>query len=260
MAKYITEDNIEIAVLEKLAHPDFDYNVIKCDADPSKRDDLNDGTGRSSKKECVLPCVLKESLIKINPNIPEEVINNVIKTLVRDFSGTDIVATNYDLYNKIRNHIKVKVRRNGRDDFDFVKLVDFDNPKNNNFTAVSQMWVQGKLYWRRPDILIFVNGLPLVFIELKNSVVKIEEAYNKNLKDYIKDVPNLFAFNQICVLSNGLETRLGAFNATYDYFFEWLKVDSEKEKPNRENIRNNGVSLVYFIEGLLKKERLIDYI
>ncbi len=260
MAKYITEDDIEIAVLEKLSQQEFGYDIIKCDADPNKREDLNDGTGRSSKKECVLPCVLKESLLKINPHIPEEIINDVIKTLVRDFSATDIVATNYELYNKIRNQIKVKIRRNGKDDFDFVRLIDFDTPSNNNFTAVSQMWVQGKLYWRRPDVLLFINGLPIVFIELKNSVVKVEEAYNKNLQDYIKDVPNLFAFNQICVLSNGLETRLGAFNATYDYFFEWLKVDSEKEKPNRENIRESGVSIVYFIEGLLKKERLLDYV
>lgn len=207
-----------------------------------------------------MPCVLKASLVKINPHIPESIIDDVEKTLIRDFTGTDIVATNYDLYNKIRNQIKVKVRRNGRDDFDFVKLVDFDTPTNNTFTAVSQMWIQGKLYWRRPDVLIFVNGLPLVFIELKNSVVKVEEAYNKNLQNYIKDIPNLFAFNQICVLSNGLETRLGAFNATYDYFFEWLKVDSEKEKPDRAGIRDSGVSIVYFIDGLLKKERLVDYI
>ena len=260
MAKYITEDDIERAVLDKLSHPDFGYDIVMCDPDPNKREDLNDGTGRSSKKECVLPCVLKDSLVRLNPHIPESVIDEVFKTLTRDFTGTDIIATNYDLYNKIRNQIKVKVRRNGRDDFDFVKLVDFDTPGNNTFTAVSQMWIQGKLYWRRPDVLVFVNGLPLVFIELKNSVVKVEEAYNKNLQDYIKDIPNLFAFNQICVLSNGLETRLGAFNATYDYFFEWLKVDSEKEKPNRAGIRESGVSIVYFIDGLLKKERLIDYI
>lgn len=260
MAKYITEDDIEIAVLDRLSHLDFGYDIIKCDAAPSKRENLDDGTGRSSKKECVLPCVLKASLVKINPHIPESIIDDVVKTLTRDFTGTDMVATNYDLYNKIRNQIKVKVRRNGRDDFDFVKLVDFDTPTNNTFTAVSQMWIRGKLYWRRPDVLIFVNGLPLVFIELKNSVVKVEEAYNKNLQDYIKDIPNLFAFNQICVLSNGLETRLGAFNATYDYFFEWLKVDSEKEKPDRAGIRDSGVSIVYFIDGLLKKERLVDYI
>lgn len=139
MAMYITEDDIEIAVLDKLSHPDFGYDIIKCDPEPSKREDLNDGTGRSSKKECVLPCILRKSLVKINPHIPEDIIDDVVKTLTRDYTGTDIVATNYDLYNKIRNQIKVKVCRNGRDDFDFVKLVDFDTPANNTFTAVSQM-------------------------------------------------------------------------------------------------------------------------
>lgn len=260
MRNYISEEDIEQAVLDKLAQPDFGYDIIKCNPDSNVREDLHDGTGRSSKKECVLPCILKDALVKINPHISENIINDVVKSLTCDYTGTDIVATNYDLYNKIRNQIKVKVHRNGKDDFDFVRLVDFDTPTNNTFTAVSQMWIQGKLYWRRPDVLVFVNGLPLVFIELKNSVVKVEEAYNKNLQDYIKDIPNLFAFNQICVLSNGLETRLGAFNATYDYFFEWLKVDSEKEKPNRAGIRDSGVSIEYFIDGLLKKERLIDYI
>ncbi len=264
MANFITEDMIEQAILSKLKEAPFEYDIITCDADPNKRDDLNDGTGRSSKRECVLPCVLLESLKKINPNIDEQYIKNIVKDLRRDFTGTDIVATNYNLYNQIRNGIKITVRRNGKEDFDFVKLIDFDNPTNNTFTAVSQMWIQGKAYYRRPDVIIFVNGLPLVFIELKNSIVKVEEAYNKNLQDYKKDIPNLFAFNQICVLSNGLETKLGAFNATYDYFFEWLKVHSEKEGLNREAIRNsadaNNSSIRFFIDGLLDKTRLIDYI
>lgn len=260
MHSFISEDDIERAVLGKLSKTEFGYDILKCDPDPNKRENLDDGSGRSSKKECVLPCVLKSSLLRLNPQIPEEVINDVMKSLVKDYTGTDIVATNYDLYNKIRNQVQVKVKRNGKENFDFVKLIDFDNPQNNTFTAVSQMWIQGKVYWRRPDVLIFVNGLPLVFIELKNSIVKVEEAFNKNLQDYKKDIPNLFAFNQVCVLSNGLETRLGAFNADYYYFFEWLKVDSEKEKPNREAIRESGVSIEYFIDGLLKKERLIDYI
>lgn len=264
MRNFISENDIEQAILEKLRKEPFEYDVIVCDASPDKRDDLNDGTGRASKKECVLPDVLYCALKKLNPNIEDEHIDRAVKDLRRDFTGTDIVATNYKIYQQIRNGIKISVRRNGRDDFDFIKLVDFENPDNNNFTAVSQMWIQGKVYYRRPDILVFINGLPFVFIELKNSIIKVEEAYNKNLKDYLKDVPNLFAFNQICVLSNGLETRLGAFNATYDYFFEWLKVNSEKESPNREQLANTddagNSSVRYFVDGLLNKERLIDYI
>ena len=264
MRNFISEDDIEQAILSELKEEPYKYDIIICDADPSKRDDLNDGTGRDSKKECVLPAVLEKSLKKINPNIAPEHIDRIVKTLRQDYTGTDIVATNYKLYQQIRNNIKITVRRNGKEDFDFVKLVDFDHPENNTFTAVSQMWIQGKVYYRRPDILIFINGLPMVFIELKNSIVKVEEAYNKNLKDYLKDIPNLFAFNQICVLSNGLETRLGAFNATYDFFFEWLKVHSEKEKLNRKLIGSaetvDDSSVRYFVEGLLNKERLIDYI
>lgn len=264
MRNFISENDIEQAILQKLRDKPFEYDVIVCDESLSGRDDLNDGTGRISKKECVLPAVLKCALKKLNPNIEDEYIERTVKDLRRDFTGTDIVATNYKLYQQIRNGIKISVRRNGRDDFDFIKLADFENPENNTFTAVSQMWMQGKMYYHRPDIMVFVNGLPMVFIELKNSIVKVEEAYNKNLKSYIGDMPNLFAFNQICVLSNGLETRLGAFNASYDFFFEWLKVESENEAPDRENLRKtddaNNSSVRYFIDGLLDKERLIDYI
>lgn len=260
MSNFISENDIEQAILEKLNKEPFRYDVLVCNADPSKRDDLNDGTGRTSKKQCVLPDIMLDSLIRINPTIDRSLIEGIVKNLSVDFTGTDIVATNYKLYQQIRNSIKVDVKRNGKLDFDFVKLIDFEHPENNTFTAVSQMWIQGKVYYRRPDILIFVNGMPFVFIELKNSIVKVEEAYNKNLKDYIKDIPNLFAFNQICVLSNGLETKLGAFNATYDFFFEWLKVDSEYEKINREEIKLRGVSVEYFVDGILDKTRLIDYI
>lgn len=191
-------------------------------------------------------------------------LDAVRKELCRDFTGTDMTATNYKLYNQLRNGIKISVRRNGKEDFDFVKLIDFEHPENNTYTAVSQMWIQGKVYFRRPDVLIFVNGLPVVFIELKNSIVKVRVAYDDNLTNYKKDIPNLFAFNQICVLSNGLETRLGAFNSGYDYFFEWLKVNSEKEELNREQLlladTAEDSSVRSFVDGLLDKARLIDYI
>lgn len=264
MRNFISEDDIEQAILDKLEKEPFNYDVIRCSPDPAKHENPNDSTGRASKKECVLPDIMLRSLKRINPDIADEHLQQIIKELRRDFTGMDVVATNYKLYNQIRNGIKITVRKNGKEDFAFVKLVDFNTPQNNTFTAVSQMWVQGRVYFRRPDIMIFVNGMPFVFIELKNSIVKVEEAYNKNLKDYLRDIPNLFAFNQICVLSNGLETKLGAFNATYDYFFEWLKVSSEKEVLDREAIANaetvSDSSVKYFVDGLLDKNRLIDYI
>lgn len=259
MANFITEDMIEQAILKKLGEPEFGYDIVICDASPDKKEDLNDGTGRSAKTECILPCILEESLCRINPDIPSDKIQSVIKDLTADFSDSDLVSKNYELYNKIRNYIKIPIIKNGKEDFAFIKLIDFDNPQNNTFTAVSQMWIKGRYNWRRPDVIIFINGLPLVFIELKNGIVKVEEAYQKNLKSYIKDIPNLFAFNQICVLSNGFETRLGAFNATYDYFFEWLK-QKEGERLDRKAISESGISAEYFVDGLLHKATLIDYI
>ncbi len=264
MRNFISEDDIEQAILAKLKAAPFHYDIVVCDSDPSKRDDLNDGTFRVSKKQCVLPIVIEKSLKRINPNIELSYLQRIAIDLSRDFTGTDMVQTNYRLYQQIRNGIKIDVVKNGKTDFEIVKLIDFDNPDNNTFTAVSQMWIQGKVYYRRPDIIVFVNGLPLVFIELKNSIIKVEEAYTKNLKDYLRDIPNLFAFNQICVLSNGLETRLGAFNATYNHFFEWLKVNSEKDELHREELANANTfsesSARLFVDGLLDKNRLIDYI
>lgn len=259
MAKFITEDDIEQSIIKKLNSDEYKYNCIICDSDPSKQEDLNDGTGRRSKKDCILPDVLIRNLKKINPSIAFEQLQVVIDSLTIDFSDTDIFNKNYELYNKIRNGIKLDVLHNDVEDFEIVKLIDFENPQNNDFTVVSQMWIQGRYYWRRPDLIIFVNGLPLVFIELKNSVVKVKEAYDDNLTNYKKDIPNLFAFNQICVLSNGLETRLGAFNSPYEYFFEWLK-NSEDDIIDRDKIHEDGSSVNYLINGLLKKEVLLDYI
>lgn len=260
MPNFITENMIEQKILSFLGNDCFGYDIIKCPIDVNEREDLADGTNRLSKKECVLPNVLTQSLLKLNPNISNEKIIDVVNSFRKDFTGTELSETNYKLYNYIRNGYQIKIKNNNKDDFEIIKIIDFDNPKNNTFTAVSQMWIQGRFYWRRPDILVFVNGLPLVFIELKNGIIKVKEAYDDNLTNYKKDIPNLFAFNQICVLSNGYETRVGSFNASYDYFFEWLKVNSENEKLDRETIREQGVSIKYFIDGLLKKDRLLDYI
>lgn len=257
---FISEDQIEQSILKILEDEKLGYNILKLDASPSKQDSLPDGTGRSDKKECVLPEVLWQSLKKLNPDVKEGYLKEVYETLKADYTETDMNQTNYDLYKKIREGFKITYNNaNGVEDFLFVKIIDFDNPENNDFTAVSQMWIKGRYVWRRPDILIFINGLPLVFIELKNSIRKVEEAYTDNLTNYKKDIPNLFALNQICVLSNGLETRLGAFNSSYDFFFEWLK-ESEEEKIDRKRIYEDGTSVYYFIKGLLRKDRLIDYI
>lgn len=258
MKAFITEDDIELGlmeVLEKTHH----YSIIHCDPSPDARETLPDGTGRTDKAQCYLPEVMKESLQAINPGVDSSLIDKAISTLIQPASETTIIDKNYIIYKAIREGLTYSFRKDGKDDFTTVKLIDFDNPSNNTFTAVNQMWIRGQYNWRRPDVLVFINGMPLVFIELKNGNIPVRQAYTKNLKSYLTDVPNLFTMNQICILSNGLETRLGAFNAGYEFFFEWLK-NSEEDVIDRESIKDNALSIQYMADSLLNKETLIDYI
>ena len=259
MKSFISEDDIEQAICNRLSQPEYGWKRIECDARVEAQNEVST-TGRANPSECILPDILLASLKRINPQIEETVLRDIVHDLRKDFTGTDMVDTNYSLYQKIRNGIKVPIRKNGKEDFDIVKLIDFDAILLNDFHCVNQMWIKGHYRYRRPDVLLFVNGLPVVFIELKNSTVKIEEAYNKNLTSYRQDIPNIFAFNQICVLSNGLQTKIGAWGSKFEFFFEWLRVDDEKEKFNREQIEEHGLSVTNLIDGLFRKKRLLDYI
>lgn len=259
MKSFISEDDIEQAICNRLSLPEYGWKRIECDARVEAQDEVL-STGRANPSECILPDVFLAALKRLNPQVDDEVLEGILKNFRKDYTATDMVDTNYKLYNQIRNGIQVKVRKNGKEDFAIVRLFDFDHPERNDFHCVNQMWIKGHYRYRRPDVLLFVNGLPVVFIELKNSTVKIEEAYNKNLTSYRKDIPNIFSFNQICVLSNGLQTKIGAWNSKYEFFFEWLRVDDEKEKLDREQISEHGLSIQTLIDGLFRKERLLDYI
>jgi len=259
MKSFISEDNIEQTICNRLSLPEYGWKRIECDPRVQAQDDVSK-TGRANPSECILPEVFFNALKRINPRIDEEILRGVVRNFRKDYTATDMVDTNYKLYNQLRNGINVKVKKNGKEDFDIVKLMDFDNVENNDFHCVNQMWIKGRIRYRRPDVLLFVNGLPVVFIELKNSTVKVEESYNKNLVSYRKDIPNIFALNQICVLSNGLQTKIGAWNSGYEFFFEWLRVDNEKEKLDRDHIAEYGLSITNLIDGLFRKERLLDYI
>lgn len=259
MKSFISEDDIEQAICNRLSLPEYGWKRIECDARVEAQDDVST-TGRANPSECILPDVFLAALKRLNPQVEEGVLQGILRNFRKDYTATDMVETNYKLYNQLRNGIKKPVRKNGKEDFDIVRLIDFDHPERNDFHCVNQMWIKGHYRYRRPDVLLFVNGLPVVFIELKNSTVKVEESYNKNLTSYRKDIPNIFSFNQICVLSNGLQTKIGAWNSRYEFFFEWLRVDNEKEKLDREQIAEHGLSIQNLIDGLFRKDRLLDYI
>ena len=257
MPKIITEDMIEQAAIKALQER-HDCNVLNCMTE--EPDTLPDGTGRKDKKQVVLPDVMLESLCRINPDIPEQTVRTVVDELCHTPVSGDLMLTNYQNYQKIRNGITVEYNENGKKTSNILRLLSYNDVLSNIFTVASQMWIKGETHWRRPDLIIFINGFPMVFIELKNSNIPVKNAYDINLKNYLKDIPYLFNYNQICVLSNGMETRLGSFAAGYEFFFEWLKVENEKENPDRKAIRENCTSLEYFIAGLCKPKNLLDYI
>lgn len=259
MKSFISEDDIEQTLCTRLSQPEFGWKRIECDPSVEAQDDVSK-TGRRNSSECILPTVFLTALERLNPQIDKSILAQVVADFRKDYAGKDMMDTNYKFYNYLRNGINVKVKKNGKDDFDIVRLIDFDNVENNDFHCVNQMWIKGRIRYRRPDVLLFVNGLPMVFIELKNSTVKIKEAYEKNLVSYREDIPNIFALNQICVLSNGMQTKLGAWNSKYEFFFDWLKVNDEHEKLDREHIAEYGLSIINLIDGLFRKERLLDYI
>ena len=257
MPKIITEDMIEQAAMKDL-HERHKYTVLNCmTEDPDK---LPDGTRRSDKRQVVLPDVMFKSLCRINPDIPTETVYAATDELCRTPVSGDLMLINYRNYQKFRNGITVEYEQNGKKTSNILHLLGYQDALNNNFTVASQMWIKGETHWHRPDLIIFINGFPMVFIELKNSNIPVKNAYDINLKNYLKDIPYLFHYNQICVLSNGMETRLESFAAGYEFFFEWLKVESEKENPDRKAIKESCTSLEYFITGLCEPNNLLDYI
>lgn len=265
MGKILTEDDIERACIEKLCSHG-EYNFINAFSEYNINTQMenikplaNGGTGRATLKEVILPDVFYQKLKELNPQIPEDILKNIVTDFRVAISNKDLREVNYDYYKELKDGILVEYELNGRITKDTVKLIAFNNYYRNDFTIVAQMWIRGKFQHRRPDLILFINGLPLVLIELKNSDVKVKTAYDNNLKDYLKDIPQLFFFNQFSVLSNGRETRLGSFTADYAHFSEWLRL-SEEEKIDRKLIRETGTSLEYLLEALFDKETLLDYI
>lgn len=258
MPNFISEDQIEKAAVALLTTT-YGYRTINCYTQDVENP--ADGSNRSSKQEVVFLDVLKSYAVKLNNNIPETVVEEAVEKLTsRRYTMSPLLA-NKEVYNLIRNGIPVLYEgKNGKTEHGIVRVIDFTNAEANDFCAVTQLWIKGERYPRRPDILIYVNGLPLVFIELKNSNVKVQNAYDDNLTNYKKDIPLLFQYNAFCVLSNALETRVGSFTAGYEFFFSWLRADDETEKINRKILEKGGASLERVLHGLLPKERLLDYI
>lgn len=263
MPNFLSEDNIEQAMVQRLQYL-YGYDMLDCYTRDAA--DLNDGSGRPDKREVILRDRLKAAAARLNPDIPETAIESALDQVCDQRQAMAMIMGNREVDSLIRDGVRVEFKDSeGRNRKERVKLIDFDTPENNRFLAVTQLWIQStgataKAAYRRPDILLYINGLPLVFVELKNSNVKLRSAYDDNLTNYKADIPQLFLTNAFCVFSNGLETRLGSLSAEWEHFFHWLRPEDEKEKIRRDQIREQGTSTERFLQGLCPQDKLLDYV
>jgi type I restriction enzyme R subunit len=258
MPNLITEDQIEQALVQKLQHQ-HGFDVLDCFT--QNAEDLNDGSGRTNKRDVILAERVHEALTRLNPGIPASALEQALETLLNRRQTMTLIAANYEVYSLLRDGIPVEFDdAQGRRQQEHVKVIDFNVPSNNRYLVVTQLWIKGERGFRRPDVLLYINGIPLVFVELKNSNVKLKNAYDDNLTNYKAEIPQLFHTNVFCVVSNAIETKVGSITAEWEHFFNWLRADDEKEKLDREAIREQGTSLEGVIAGLLPPHRLLDYV
>jgi type I restriction enzyme R subunit len=210
--------------------------------------------GRETKAEVVLVSRLRPVLEKLNPDIPAEAFDPAIEELIRDRSRMSMAQANREIYQLIKNGVRVKIpdADGDGDTTEIVKVIDWNDPANNDYFLASQFWITGEMYTRRADLVGFVNGLPLVFIELKASHRRLQNAYTDNLTDYKSAIPQLFWYNALIILSNGSKSKIGSISAAWEHFADWKKINSEGE----EGI----ISLDTMIRGSCEPERLLDLV
>ncbi|HJX51964.1 MAG TPA: type I restriction endonuclease subunit R, partial [Polyangia bacterium] len=211
--------------------------------------------GREHKGEVVLLRRLRVALAKLNPGLPASGLEQAIEELTRDRSAMTLVAANREVYRLVQSGVKVRVPGALEDDADedrTVRVIDWDQPEKNDFFVAQQFWVQGEIYERRADLVGFVNGLPLVFIELKGIDRNVEEGFRNNFRDYLGTIPQLFWFNAAVIFSSGIESRLGTITGQWAHFKEWKRIEREDEQPT--------VSLETILRGTCDRRRLLDLV
>ena len=170
----------------------------------------NGTLGRDSYHDVLLKRDLENALIELNEWMDESDAAEAIKTLERTFVGDSLLQTNEAKYKMLRDGIPVKkFDANGTPRTELAQVFDFEHPKMNRFVAVEELWVHGPLHRRRCDLVGFINGVPLVFMEFKRHDKDVRSAYNDNYTDYQDTIPQIFHFNAFVILSNGLKSRVG---------------------------------------------------
>lgn len=209
---------------------------------------------RESSGEVVLIPRLRAALAKLNPDLPAEALAMAVDEITRDRSTMSVASANREVYALLKEGVRVSIadREHGGQKVVQVRVIDWERPENNDCLAVNQMSITGDLYTCRPDLIGFVNGLPLVVIEFKKPGVSARAAFDDNLTHYKAQIPQLFWYNAFMIASNGTESTIGSLTANWERFFEWKRIEREDE-PRR-------VSLEVMIRGTCEPRRLLDLI
>ncbi len=241
------EDALETAAAELFGTLGFDVVNAQHETWPGSL------LGRSTSAEVVLTARLLPILERLNPDLPREALDLAADELARDRSALSMAQADRETYQLLRNGVLVPFKdEEGVEVEEIVRVVDWDNPGNNDFLLVRQFWVTGELHKRRPDLVGFVNGLPLLLGELKAPTKPLKDAFDDNLRDYKDTIPHVFWYNAFILLSNGVETRVGTLTAAWEHFTEWKKISDEDEP--------GVVSLETVIRGTCEQHRLLDLV
>lgn len=250
MPHIITEEHVEENVLDILKS--LDYKIIR----GSDEEYLPGGSSalRPDYKDVVLVNKLRYALRKINPNAPEEAREMAIKQILRSESQK-LIADNESFHKLLVDGVSIPIKKDGEERHVIVKIFDYENIENNEFSAVNQFTVVENNVERRPDVILFINGLPLVILELKNLAdekADIWTAYGQ-FQTYKEQLPSLFRFNELLIISDGLEARAGTITTEKERFMQWKTISGEKPKKGLTEIE-------VLLKGMCDRKKILDII
>jgi type I restriction enzyme R subunit len=250
MSDYTEDHLVEQPAIQFMQH-ELGWDVVNCFGE---WDGGVSNQGRDGKREVVLVSRLQPALQRLNPDLPVEAIEGAVEEICRDRTALSLAEANREIDKLLKQGVKVSFpdQEHGGQRVEVVSVIDWEVPENNDFLLGSQFWVAGELYLKRPDLVGFVNGLPLVLIELKKPGVNVREGFDKNLRDYKQTIPQLFHYNALLLVSNGVQSKIGSLTAEWEHFGDWKKATSEEDVA--------GISLETLLRGTCEKGRLLDLI
>ncbi len=208
--------------------------------------------GRESEREVVLTRYLRRKLTELNPDLPADAYNEAVRQITSTTASQTTIAANRENYDLMRNGVQVSFRNDkGERVKKRLRVFDFDKPENNHFLCVRELWVQGEIYRRRPDIIGFVNGLPLLFVECKNIHRNLIAAFKENYSDYRDSIPHIFHHNAIVMLGNGEKAKIGSLTSSWAHFHEWKRLAEDEA---------GVVHMETLLKGVCDKRNFMDLV